>query len=619
VNASTLLARAVVDVLVADGVREVVLCPGSRSAPLAYALHAADADRRLRLHVRHDERSAAFTALGAGRLGGPAAVVTTSGTAVANLLPAVLEAAEAAVPLVVLSADRPHVLRGSWANQTTALQAGLFGGAVRAALDLPVPAPGEPLARAVRTWQAGVRDLLRTAAGDGRSRPGPVHADLAFDDPLVPDEDLTWPGAPPGLPPAPRPPQEPGAADLLAAVGESPVPTAVVAGDGAGPLARALAEHAGWPLLAEPSSGARGGANAVAAYRLLLAQERLGGAVRRAVVLGRPTLSRPVSRLLARDDVEVVQVVRHADDPGPTRAVRRVVLPAVLASTSPRPSPRDSPANRPVSAPPSRSSPANWPRGAAADDGSPANRGGGGGGDGATGWLTAWQQAGAAAQAAVDAVLDAEAAAGRMTGPLVAREVAAALAGGELLVAAASNAVRDLDLAGRPWPGQPPAVLANRGLAGIDGTVSTASGVALAAGARVRVLLGDLALLHDANGLLLGPEEAEPDLQVVVVNDDGGGIFTGLEHGEPARAATFERLFGTPHGADLAAVAGAFGVPHVRVDDVAALRAVLAAPRPGRSVVEVRTDRDGLRPLHERISAAVAAAVADALDGAGGG
>jgi len=578
VNSSTLLARAVVDELVAAGVREVVLCPGSRSAPLAYALHAADAAGRLRLHVRHDERAAAFTALGAGRAGSLAAVVTTSGTAVANLHPAVLEAAEAGVPLLVLTADRPHALRGSWANQTTALQAGLFGAAVRCALDLAVPGPGERLARVATTWRAGVADAVRAARGDERARPGPVHVDLAFDDPLVPDEAPAAPSSPAPVAPLGRQNQGgPGHVEVLTGlVGPGPEETVVVAGDGAGPAARALAEACGWPLLAEPSSGARSGPNAVGPYRLLLPAAALGGAVRRAVVLGRPTLSRPVARLLARADVEVVQVVRHRDDPAPPFAARRV-----LAAS-----------------------------GAGSLDHAEAGEGSGGA------WLGAWQRAGAAAASAVDAVLDAEAAAGRLSGPLVAREVAAALGEGEGLVAAASNAVRDLDLAAVPWPGAGPAVpavLANRGLAGIDGTLSTASGVALASGAPVRVLVGDLALLHDANGLLLPPGEPEPDLQVVVVNDDGGGIFTGLEHGEPSRAATFERLFGTPHGADLAALAAALGVPHRRADDLASVRAALAGGVRGRSVVEVRTDRAGLRGLHARITAEVATAVAAAL------
>jgi len=587
VNPSTALARAVVQQLAASGVREVVLCPGSRSAPLAYALHAADAAGLLRLHVRHDERVAGFTALGLARGGQvPAAVVTTSGTAVANLHPAVLEAAESGVPLVVLSADRPHALRGTWANQTTALQAGLFGAAARLALDLPVPREGEPLARAEATWRAGVADLVATAGGERDVRPGPVHGDLALADPLVPD--APWDPALAPAPPAPAPAAEgaprdplgtaPGADSAL----QGEARTVVVAGDAPahlGALARALAERSGWPLLAEPSSGARGGPNAVGPYRLLLAEPGLGGAVERVVAVGRPTLSRPVTALLARDDVALVHLVAHADEPGPgpARSAHRVVVPPAASAE-------------------------HLLAGTRGDDA----------------WLTAWQRAGTAARAAADRVLDAEADAGRLTGPLVAREVAAAVGRrpGELLVAAASNAVRDLDLAAAPWAGTGaagvPRVLAGRGLSGIDGTLSTATGAALAAGAPATVLVGDLALLHDANGLLLPPGEPAPDLRVVVLDDDGGGIFTGLEHGDPSapdRAAVFERLFGTPHGRDLVALAVALGATARRVTGADDLRAALAAPVRGREVLVVRADRADLRALHARVRAAVSEAV----------
>jgi 2-succinyl-5-enolpyruvyl-6-hydroxy-3-cyclohexene-1-carboxylate synthase len=242
-------------------------------------------------------------------------------------------------------------------------------------------------------------------------------------------------------------------------------------------------------------------------------------------------------------------------------------------------------------------------------------------------WRAAWRAAGAAATAAVDAVLDAEAAAGRLTGPFVAREVAAA---GGPLVAGSSNPVRDLDLAAHPAaPDSPPTrtvpdsppptpttgvVLANRGLAGIDGTVSTASGVALSLGAPVRCLLGDLTFLHDAGGLLVGPGERRPDLQVVVVDDGGGGIFGVLEHGEralrdDAAAATFERVFATPHGVSVAALCAAYGVPYAAAPDADTLRKVLSSPPPGTSVVHVRVDRRSQRRLAESLRTAVARAV----------
>lgn len=630
-NDSTLLARLAVEALAAAGVCHVVLCPGSRSAPLAYALVEAlenrpDDVRRPGsapdLHVRHDERVAAFTALGVARgalAGGAAiagAVVTTSGTAAANLLPAVLEAHHGNVPLVVVTADRPTALRGTWANQTTELQAGLFGDAVRARLDLAddVAAADPDAAR------AALLDTLQAMWGRTvDDRPGPVHLDLGFTDPLVPDdESFALPSlvrAADGLPSEVRAEQSIGETTPARSVpgvvrhrnrgarGE-PLPpggrTVVVAGDGAGWEARWLAEAGGWPLLAEPSSAARSGPNAIGPYRLLLELPDLGGAVERAIVLGRPTLSRPVSRLLAREDVEVVLVSPYPAWPEPGRAVRRILglnWPGDLDETG-----------------------KGWYR----RDPDP--------------WLAGWLAAGDAAQRALDAVLD-EVAAGWSDGasavplgPLVAREVTAVLRPGDLLVAAASNPIRDLDLAGHPFGdvldrepgvfgGDQTQVVANRGLAGIDGTLSTASGAALARdGSPVRVLVGDLAFLHDANALLAGPAEHRPDLQVVLLDDDGGGIFSLLEHGERAtrgadRAALFERTFGTPHGTDVGALCRAYGVPHTRVGDLAGLRAALAAPPTGTSVVEVRTARAGLRDLHARIRAEVHASALERLRG----
>jgi 2-succinyl-5-enolpyruvyl-6-hydroxy-3-cyclohexene-1-carboxylate synthase len=191
-----------------------------------------------------------------------------------------------------------------------------------------------------------------------------------------------------------------------------------------------------------------------------------------------------------------------------------------------------------------------------------------------------------------------------------AREVAAAASPG-VLVAGSSNPVRDLDLAAHPAEG---AVLANRGLAGIDGTTSTASGVALALGGPVRCLVGDLTFLHDAGGLLVGPGERRPDLQVVVVDDGGGGIFGLLEHGERAlggagEAAVFERVFGTPHGASLEPLCAAYGVGYTAAPDAEALRKALASPPAGTSVVHVRVAREAQRELAARLKGAALAAV----------
>lgn len=551
-NPSTSAARTVVAELVRRGVRHVVLAPGSRSAPLAHALAAASARGEVHLHVRIDERVAAFTALGLARVAGPVAVVTTSGTAVANLHPAVLEASHSGVPLLLLTADRPHEVRGTGANQTTD-QVRLFGSAVRYFADVPAPygRPGE-----VRDLRSLLARAVAAAVGTRSGNPGPVHLDLAFREPLVPDDDA-WPDTS-------------GSADVVAdraeivpAVLDDGPRTVVVAGDGAGAAARTYAEAAGVPLLAEPSSGARAGANAVGPYRLLLDQPSLGARIERVVVFGHATLSRQVSALLVRG-VEVVVVSGRTPDwiDAGSRAGRVVsaVAPGGTASS----------------------------------------------GDGE--WLASWQRAAKAAQDAVDGVL----ASGPPTGPAVAALVWAARRPGEALVAGSSNPIRDLDLTAAPVVdagADVGPVVANRGLAGIDGTLSTAAGVALASGAPARALVGDLTFLHDIGGLLIGPLEERPDLQIVVVNDDGGGIFGLLEHGDPAHAGRFERVFGTPHGADIGALCAGYGVTHRRVTDLESLRPALAEPVSGRSVLEVPVDRSGLRDLHARIRVAVVAAL----------
>nr|WP_306912504.1 2-succinyl-5-enolpyruvyl-6-hydroxy-3-cyclohexene-1-carboxylic-acid synthase [Arthrobacter sp. B3I9] len=554
-------ARIAVAALLDGGVRVVVVAPGSRSAPMAYALAEADAAGRVELLVRIDERSAGFTALGlALATGAPAAVLTTSGTAVGNLMPAVMEANHAAVPLVVLSADRPEELRGTGANQTT-LQLDLFGEHVRFAVDVPA---GTDPQRAVETALSAA-----TGAFEG-TPPGPVQLNLAFRDPLVPS-----PGE--KLPPESgrrvyRAAGSPLVLEFPPASGELPKRrTVVLAGHDAGPVAEAFARAHGLPLLAEPSSGARFGPNAVGPYRLLLDHFGPESAqpIERVVLFGRPTLSRPVSALLARADVpsalyQPVPVAWY--EPG-----RRTELPldnlTDLADFA---------------------------------------------GRGSVAWLDAWLLAGAAAQHTVDSVL---AESGAATGPSVGALVWQHSTG--QLVLGSSNGIRDVDLAGAPPPEPRASVFANRGLAGIDGTISTATGIALGGRQDTTVLLGDVTFLHDAGGLLLGAGEAEPGLRIVVLNDAGGAIFGLLEHGAVEVSGRYgnavERLFGTPHSVDLAALAAAYGVPHRRVSTTAELGAALAEPWQGRGIIEVRTDRHGLRDLHGRIRTAVSAAVTGVL------
>lgn len=524
-NPSTQLARAVVSALVEAGVSEVVVSPGSRNAPLSFAALAAASAGAVRLHTRVDERSAGFLALGLTRSHARAAVVCTSGTAVANLHPAVLEAAHAGVPIVVVTADRPGRLRGTDANQTTD-QVGIFGALVP------------------------THDLAAGAALPDLRVDGPLHLNLQLDDPLLPDaSDDDW--VPAVAPSAERRDEASGPIPVELPLGPR---TVVVAGDDAAQGARRLAEAAGWPLLAEPTSGSRTGDNALRCYRLLL-DGTLGSDIERVVVLGHPTLSRPVTRLLGRADVEVVSVRSRGVWAQRPYAVA-LEAPAVTV--------------------------------AGADD--PA-------------WLERWREADRDVARRLDALLAAEA---DLTPYEVAGAVSRALAPGDQLVVGASSPIRDLDLMVRPYPvGSRRKTIANRGLAGIDGTISTAIGAALGRGTpgRTIALMGDVTFLHDSNGLVLGPQEPRPDLTIVVVNDDGGSIFTMLEQGAPEHAAGFDRLFGTPHGVDLASLCAATRTPHWRVGSLPELEQALASPNGGIEVVEVRVRRDNRRELDERIRA----------------
>lgn len=565
-NPSTTQARVIVDELARCGVSDAVLCPGSRNAPMAFALRDADGTGAIRLHVRTDERTAGFLALGlAVASGRPVPVVVTSGTAVANLHPAVLEASHAGVPVLALTADRPPELQGTGASQTIE-QAGIFGAAVRWAGSTAV-AGRDP--RDAARWRSAVARAVAAATGSPGTPPGPVHLNLPFAEPLVPDGAATGAaddlgGRPGGLPwtdvspvhrAAPPLPLDPGA------------PTLVVAGSGGPDLDPALL--AGAPVVAEPSSPLWSHAVRTAPWlvgRAALRPEQV-------LVIGRPTLHRGVAALLADPGVAVYAVAGAHGEPwtdvaGSVRAVGSV------------------PPLRPPQA-----------------------------------FRDAWRAADAAASAALDAALGADAGTGPgrtgdgAPGLRLARDLVAAQPDGAQLVLGSSNPVRDVALAAVPRAGL--TVRANRGVAGIDGTVSTAIGAALAHAGPSVALLGDLTLLHDTTGLYLGPDEPRPDLTLVVLNDDGGGIFHLLEQGSPAHARSFERVFGTPTGVDLRALAAAAGVGHTAfTGDPDEL---VARPGSGLRIVEVRAVRSGLRDAHAALRTAVGAAADHALAAARAG
>jgi 2-succinyl-5-enolpyruvyl-6-hydroxy-3-cyclohexene-1-carboxylate synthase len=591
VNPSTAFATVLVDELIRCGLREAVVAPGSRSAPLAMALHAASASagaeqgRALRLHVRIDERSASFLALGLAKASArPVAVVCTSGTAAAHFHAAVIEADEAGVPLLVLTADRPPELRGTGANQTID-QIKLYGSAVRWFCEAGVPEdrPGQ-----AAYWRSMACRAWALSAGNGVVFPGPVHLNLPFRDPLVPDlpdaaphlasgpadGDESLAGRPGGAPWTSFGPDPSGAAPVADA---APAVEAdwtergvVVCGDGtANPAAvAALAEAAGWPLLAEPSSGARRGPVALSAYQYLLDSGSFAAAHRPELIVsaGRAGLTRGQLALLA--------------SAGPGSGIRHIVLAQGPGRWSDPARTATDVAGRIVL------------RGVPGDD------------SGRSAWLRSWQAADAAARQAADKVLAAD---GNLSEPLLAREVAAALAPGALLWVASSLPARDLDR--HMAPRADIRVLASRGASGIDGLVSSAIGAALAhqaaGGGPAAALLGDLALLHDAPGLMLGAQEPRPDLCLIVVHNDGGGIFSALE--QAAFPGPFERVFGTPHGTDFEQLAGAAGVPYSRLASPADLPGALAGT--GLRLVEVRTDR----AVGTRLRAAIGRACAEAI------
>ncbi len=540
-NPSTTQARVVVDELVRGGVRDVVLCPGSRNAPLAFALADADRAGRLRLHVRIDERTAGFLAVGlAVGSGRPVPIAMTSGTAVANLGPAVVEANYARVPLIVLSANRPYELLGTGANQTME-QLGYFGSQVRAAISLGLATDTdrpETVAALNAQWRSATCRVLASASGARTANAGPVQFDIPLREPLVPDIDSRpddFPaGRPDGKPWTYTPPvtfDEPLEIDLTP-------DTVVIAGNGAG----VHPNLAHLPTVAEPTAPHP----ATPLHPLALPALR----PRQVIMLGRPTLHRPVSALLADPEVGVYALTtgpRWPDVSGNSMAT------GTRAQTIGTPDPD---------------------------------------------WLRRCAEAHAHVTTVVSEQLSAHP---LTTGLHVAAAVAAALRPGDQLVLGASNPVRDVALAGLNTDGI--AVRSNRGVAGIDGTVSTAIGAALAHSGRTVALLGDLTFVHDASGLLIGPTEPTPDdLTIVVSNDNGGGIFELLEQGDPRFSDVSSRIFGTPHDVDVGALCRAYHVDSRQIE-VAELSAALEEPNDGMRVLEVKADRSSLRQLHAAIRA----------------
>nr|WP_217270913.1 2-succinyl-5-enolpyruvyl-6-hydroxy-3-cyclohexene-1-carboxylic-acid synthase [Frigoribacterium sp. VKM Ac-2836] len=560
------------------GVRDLVLSPGSRSQALALAAAEFEAAGRLSVHVRIDERSGGFLALGlAAESGVPSVVITTSGTAVANLHPAVLEAHHSGVPLIVLSADRPLEMRGIGSNQTT-VQPGIFARAVGWVRDVEAPRSGPVDHEAVR---ALARDAVGEALGGDSHGPlrrsrGPVQLNVAFREPLSSGDQI--------LPAArPEPVEIPlGGVPTILEVDLEPA-TLVVAGHASGPHAEAVARALGAPLVAEVSSGARFGPHLVSSYRALLDDADFGGRVRRVVVFGHPTLSRQIPSLLTREGVEVV-VVRAAGaeayDPGRSARVVEAVE-VTRASTGSGPS--EDAAHRAWVGRWVHTSRRLLEAGTDAVQPGPEDE----------------TDAGATDRSEVAAQAEfLRREVQLLRRPVTRRALAEALWRvswpHDRLVLGASRLIREVD---EIVPGKKILVHANRGLAGIDGTIATATGIAIAsqrddpAAGTTRVLVGDLTMLHDVGSMLLGLGETRPRLQLVVGNDGGGTIFDGLEVAATASPEAMTRVQFTPHEVDLSALARAYGWQHVEAATRSELDQALVARYDGPVLIEVPLTR----------------------------
>ncbi|MFV0259672.1 MAG: 2-succinyl-5-enolpyruvyl-6-hydroxy-3-cyclohexene-1-carboxylic-acid synthase [Acidimicrobiales bacterium] len=564
VTATATFCATLVDEWVRAGVTAAMLAPGSRSTPLALALTRQS---RLRVHLFHDERAAGYAAVGHGlTTGRPAVVLCTSGTAATHLHGAVVEADLAAVPLIVCTADRPPELWGVGAPQTID-QNGLYGSAVRGFHQPGVPHDGDS-----GWWRSLASRLVADAVG-WAGRPGPVHANLSFRDPLVGSPGPLPPGRPGTAPwhrtePGPRAatPAPGGAATVL-------LDTVVEPGTGRGrarsgvfvvgrTTARSesiteLARRLGWPVLADHRSGCRGGDTAIRRFDGLLRSPSFAAAAVPDVIvrIGEPLASKLVSQWIetaAAAGTEVISVTDRGRWIDPERAASVVVDdPAGLD---------DLPAALPERLRPAAT--AAW-----------------------------WRRADEAAGAAGANRLPVE--------PAVMAAVVDTLPPEAALVVASSMPVRDLEWYGPPGSGV--AVLANRGANGIDGVVATAIGVALT-GRPTTVVVGDLAFLHDSTALI-ALAARDVDLEIVVIDNDGGGIFSFLAQAALLDHERFEALFGTPHGTDVAALAAAHRLPVTRWPD--------RTPGPGPRVVVASSDRDANRAGHAALNAAIVAVADD--------
>ena len=522
VNNSTSLARVVVRQIIEAGITDVVISPGSRNAPLSLAFYAAAKEGLIKLHIRIDERTAAFFALGIIKATGrPVPVVCTSGTAVANYHPAVLEASHTNSPLLVLTADRPAMLRKTGANQTTE-QARIFGKAVRyfADIDGPVYPMELPL------------DSLRT---------GPVHLNLQFDEPLLPDDSSNWLAEVSVSPKDFAPRTKPGSLRLVGARG-----VVVIGHDRGGLTVEEITKFTkilGWPVIAEDPLSFP---DAIAHASIFLASPEIRSTLipQSVLVIGRTTLSRSINSFIKSSPITYVVDQRLSTVDTDRQAERKFTelpqLQGVIHSDE---------------------------------------------------WIAKWTKVSERAQKLIAALEG-------WNEAVIARTIAAAIPDETALFVSSSRPIRDLEGFATPRSGVH--VYANRGLAGIDGNISTALGIAYAHKATIAVI-GDLSFLHDLTGLV---NKEAINCRFIVINNDGGGIFSTL----PQRGVEgFESVFGTPHGLNPAAIAHGMGVDAKQINNLKDLEAEINAPINGISVVvcdvqDRESNADNLKSIYESLS-----------------
>lgn len=538
---STALARSIVQSCLDSGAEQVVIAPGSRNAPLSWAFAQAEKAGLIKIQVRIDERDAGFLALGIAKATKkPVPVVVTSGSAVANLMPAIVEAFHSAVPVIVLSADRPASARGQSAPQTIN-QFGLFGTFVKSQIDVA----------ASNTVALDVSKVIESTIS---GRPGPVQVNMQFEMPLMPDEnEMVWQPNAPSL-------NSMSKTECHQKEIEVSGHGIFVVGDSADPEAveeiNHFSQEIGWPIIWEPTANAHLLPNAIS-HGVVVLQAGIAPKVEVVVTLGTVGLSRAILGLLKSvpTHLAIHSETAGPDRPDPVSSANEILecVPKLKTTVDPE-------------------------------------------------WLGQWQSLDNKAATSIAAALAPD----TLSGPSAAQLVWNQAGENDQLFVAASWPVRHLEAYASKRKGLQ--VFGNRGANGIDGLISTATGVAIGTEKRTVLLMGDIAFLHDLGGLNLGEGQYQPNLTIVVLDNNGSGIFSQLEQGADEYKEHYEKVFGTPHGKDLWVIAESLGIPAKQVTTKTELKFALESfeKMPGIKVIVCLTgDRSAENDLIKQIVAQV--------------